>query len=242
MSEKLRSPGAVRRRAGVFASLAATWPRCWSPASALLLRRRATKTAWIPLDCGLAGSIPVPLGAIADRDLPDTVAPGGQFNIIGVHVEVIFPPAAQQWAGGRSEAECDPGDRSPISRRNLAKASTVNFCHQRRQRVDPVQPDPVQLGGGGAAAQQAAASNLRINGGDTTRGGFQPATPAESFSFGDIPADTQRVLGQLLWLRCPASAAVCLRARARRTPCRTSARSRPVASGSVIIKVANRRS
>jgi hypothetical protein len=189
MSEKLSKPRRRGRRAGVFASLAAVASMLVTSVGAAPAQG-ATQTAWIPLFCGLAGSIPVHVGASLTTTLPDTVAPSGQFNMVGTHTEVIFPPAAQQSAAvfGGNAIQGIVTDFET----NLA-GGTVNFA---ATAGGATQTSPTQFNSVRAVQPpNAAASNPRINGGDTTRGGFQPATPAESFSFGDAPADTSGASG-----------------------------------------------
>jgi hypothetical protein len=177
------------RRAGIFASLAATAAMMVATVGAAPAQG-ATDTGWIPLRCALAGSIPVAVGAALTATVPDTVAPGDDFAITGTTTLVLFPGTAQQAAAvfGANGLQ----GIVTIFETNLVNAS-VAFADT--PVATPVQSSPTQFNAVGAVQppnQPAVVgpSGPRINGGDTTRGGFQPATPPESFSFGDAPADT----------------------------------------------------
>ncbi len=102
----------------------------------------------------------------------------------------IFPNSAQQSAGAFG-GDAVQGVISDFET-NLTNASSAFAT---TAGGNPVNSSPTQFNAVGAVQppnQPAVAgpSGPRINGGDTTRGGFQPATPAENFSFGDVPADT----------------------------------------------------
>jgi hypothetical protein len=188
MSEKFTHPRRRRRRAGVFATLAVTVAMLVTSIGAAAPAQGATQTAWIPLRCALAGSIPVAIGAALTATVPDSVNDGGgQFNISGASTTTIFPGTAQQSAAVFG-ANAFQGIIQDFQTHLVN--GTVNFAPTaggKTTQSSPTQFDAV------AAVQppnQAASGNPHINGGDTTRGGFQPATPAETFSFGDIPADT----------------------------------------------------
>ncbi len=178
------------RRAGVFASLAATAAMLVSSIGAAPAQA-ATNTAWIPLHCSIGGVIAVHVGAALTTTTPDSVAPGGQFALTGTSTTVIFPPAAQQ-GGAVFNGDAVQGIVQNFQT-NLTGA-TVNFA---ATPVGPTQSSPTQFSAVRAVQppNQAATGNVRINGGDTTRGGFQPATPAESFSFGDVPTDSSGATG-----------------------------------------------
>jgi len=189
MSEKLSKPRRRGRRAGVFASLAAVASILVTSVAAAPAQG-ATQTAWIPLRCALAGSIPVAVGASLTATVPNTVAPGGTFNITGTTTEVIFPGTAQQSAavfGANAIQGIVTQFQTHLVNATSAFVTTAGG--------NPAQSSPTQFNAVGAVQppnQPAVAgpSGPRINGGDTSRGGFLPATPAESFSFGDVPADT----------------------------------------------------
>jgi hypothetical protein len=149
------------------------------------------QTAWIPLFCGLAGSIPVHVGASLTATVPDEVHPGDTFSITGTTTQTVFPPAAQQ-AGAVFNADGIQGIIS-IFETNLQNA-TVAFANTAGGQT--TQSSPTQFNAVAAVQPpNQPASNVRINGGDTTRGGFQPSTPPETFSFGDAPADTTGASG-----------------------------------------------
>ncbi len=149
-----------------------------------------TVTAWIPLRCAVAGSIPAAVGAALTTTIPDSVTPGEQFSMVDTSTITIFPNSAQQSAGAFG-GDAVQGIISDFET-NLTNASSAFAT---TAGGNPVNSSPTQFNAVGAVQppnQPAVAgpSGPRINGGDTTRGGFQPATPAETFAFGDVPADT----------------------------------------------------
>ena len=132
-----------------------------------------------------------PRRRVADRDCPGRGHPGDTFAITGTTTQTVFPPAAQQ-AGAVFGADGIQGIIS-IFETNLQNA-TVSFANT--AGGNPAQSSPSQFNAVAAVQPpNQAASNPRINGGDTTRGGFQPATPAETFSFGDAPTDSSGASG-----------------------------------------------
>lgn len=181
MSEKLSKPRRRGRRAGVFASLVALM---LVASVGAVPAQGATATAWIPLRCSIGGAIQVHVGAALTTTYPDTVAPGATFNLTGTSTTVIFPPAAQQ-GGAVFNGDAVQGIVQDFET-NLTNAS-ASFA---ATAGGPTQSSPTQFNAVRAVQPpNKPASNPRINGGDTTRAGFAPATPAESFSFGDVPTD-----------------------------------------------------
>ncbi len=144
-----------------------------------------TNTAWIPLDCLVAGLIHSHLGAALTATYPDSVAPGEEFSLTGVQSVTVFPPAAQG-AGGTFNADQLQGvitefwtqtTNATTAFVTTSGGKAVNSTPNLFNSVGAVQP-PNQL-----------ASAPEVNGGDTGRDGYPSGTPAESFSFGDIPVD-----------------------------------------------------
>jgi hypothetical protein len=189
-----------RRRAGVFASLGALVAMLVASVGAAPAQAAATQTqtAWIPLHCALLGQIPVHVAATLTGTAPTQVAPGGQFNLTGVRTEIVFPPPSQQ-AGAIFGANAIQGIVQDFEE-HLVNAQT-NFAAAVSTNGTPVTSNgltaDVQFNSVAAVQppNQAATGNARINGGDTTRGGFLPATPLDSFSFGDIPSDSGGLSG-----------------------------------------------
>ncbi len=190
MSEKFTHPRRRHRRAGAFATLAMAAAMLVTSLAAAPAQADQTVTAWIPLRCAVAGSIPAAVGAALTTTVPDSVTPGEEFNMVDTSTITIFPNSAQQSAGAFG-GDAVQGVISDFET-NLTNASSAFAT---TAGGNPVNSSPTQFNAVGAVQppnQPAVAgpSGPRINGGDTTRGGFQPATPAETFSFGDVPADT----------------------------------------------------
>ncbi len=140
----------------------------------------ATQTAWIPLNCLLAGVIPAHPAAALTATFPDSVNPGQNFNLTNVSTTVVFPPASQT-AAGPFAADAIQGVVSDFET-NLTNASAS---------FNPGSSSPTQFNTVGAQqppnSDAPSPADPMINGGDTTRGGFPGGTPAGTFSFGDIP-------------------------------------------------------
>ena len=185
MSKSFRRPRRRGRRTGVFATLAAIAAMLVASIGAAPAQG-ATTTAWVPLACSVGGFIPAHVGAALTLTHPDEVQAGGTFNLTDSFSVVIFPPAAQQ-AGAVFQGDALQGIVEQFQT-NLTNAE-ANF--QTTAGGNPAQTSPTQFDVVKAVQppNQPATGDPRINGGDTTRGGFQPATPAEVFSFGDVPSD-----------------------------------------------------
>jgi len=177
------------RRAGIAASFAALLSMLVVSIGAPAAQAQ-TKTAWIPLDCRVFGSVINHVAAALTATFPDTVAPGDTFSLTNVGTTVVLPPGSQN-AG----AAVFPGSTSfqgvnTDFETNLTNAS-ANFAPATVGGVPAtvVSSSPTQFNSVGAVQppNQPASGNPHIDGGDTTRAGFQPSTPAGSFSFGDIP-------------------------------------------------------
>jgi hypothetical protein len=176
------------RRAGFFATFAALISMLVVSFGVVPAQSATvTKTGWIPLDCQLfGGAVHAHVGAALTTTLPDQVAPGATFNMVNTSTAVTFPPAAQQ-AGAAFNADFVQGVVSDFE--TTTANATSAFATTTGGNV--VNSSPTQFNSVGAVQPpNQPASVVEVNGGDTTRLGFQPSTPAETLSFGDVPVDT----------------------------------------------------
>ncbi len=186
MSARFTHPRRRHRRAGAFATLATAAAMLVTSLAAAPAQADQTVTAWIPLRCAVTGSIPAWVGAALTTTVPDSVVPGEEFYLTDTSTIIDFPNYAQN-SGSVFGAVAVQGIISDFET-NLTNA-TSDFATT--AGGNPVNSVPTQFNAVGAVQPpNQPASNPRINGGDTTRGGFTPATPPETFSFGDVPIDT----------------------------------------------------
>ncbi len=179
------------RRAGILASFMATMSLLVSAVGAAPASAQ-TQTAWIPLHCTIQfGPNPQPhIGAALTATFPDTVAPGEQFALEDATITAVFPPAAQIVVGPGGDA------LQGVVSEFWTQTTDATTAFGTTAGGNPVNSTPNLFNLVGAVQPpNQAASVVEVNGLDATRGGFQPTTPAETFSFGDIPVDSTGASG-----------------------------------------------
>jgi hypothetical protein len=190
-SRKTTQARRLGQRARLLASLTAlilSAGASAAPASA------QTQTAWIPWDCALeAGltTIHTRVGEAVTATFPDSIAPGDSFALSNVTTTVVFPPQAQQQAGALN-ADGVQG----LFRELWTQTTNATTSFSPTAGGNPVNSGPSLFNAVRAVQPPNQPPSVsEVNGGDTSRGGFQPATPAETFSFGDIPTDPSGTSG-----------------------------------------------
>ncbi len=180
------------RGAGLLVTLAAMASILVASVGAAPAQAQQTQTAWIPLHCSLVGVFPIHIGASLTATFPDSVAPGDTFELTDVTTQVIFPPVFQQ-AGIVFIADAIQGIVSDFET-NLTNA-TAAFANTAGGEVVSSSPTQFDTIGAVQPPNRGPTGSARIDGLDPSRGGFQPTTPAETFSFGDVPIDTSGASG-----------------------------------------------